>query len=162
MKYIKFYQDEDLRHPELLGVTISRKWAVRAAIGLESAYKTMGRVKVRFSDETAFSYGTKQGMTLARGADWLTFLHEYAHVLEIRWHGTTRHGARLRKIIDSLCAYVVEAGWHEIDVQEQFEAHIALAAEIDRQAREMTRGSATVFDKALEQVARLAEDGSQS
>lgn len=162
MKYLKFYQDEDLRHPELAGITISPKRARFAAIKLESHYKTMGRVKVTFLESPVYSYGDKKGVHLAYGADWLTFLHEFAHVLEIRWHGTTRHGRRLRKIIDSLCAHVLREGWHEIDMQEQFEAHIALAAEIDRQAREMTRGSATVFDKALEQVARLAEDGSQS
>lgn len=132
VRYLKFYEDENTRHPELYGATVSEKWAKRALKALSKKYGLAG-VKLVFGaeGEADTSLASTQGIFLAHNADWLTLAHEFGHVIEFRKHGNSYHAPRLRRIIDGVCAYITEMNWHNEDMIEQFDAFAAGVAALE-------------------------------
>lgn len=132
----KFYATERARHSELSGVEITDAWAARALKKLTRHFKLnrmpygRGPVPLRF-EGLNISWGGAAGIILANDRDWLIFVHEFCHVWEYRKYGKTSHHARLARLVDRTCTYVVEKKWAEEDLAVQFQEFCNQQADIE-------------------------------
>ena len=124
--YLKFYDEENARWPELCGIEISHKWADKALAALIERFLPGEKVSLCFGTATRskVSLANENGIFLAYGADCLTLAHEFGHVIEFRWFGESVHADRLRRIINRNCEFLVPLKWHERDLSEQFDAFL--------------------------------------
>lgn len=133
MKYLKFYDQENLRHPELYGVVISKRYTQIALNHFSKKYLPGHKPRLSHAkDKTGnISLANRNHIHLAWECDWLTFLHEFAHVIEFRRYGDSFHRPRLARLIDVLCQETLAMGWVVRDLTHQLDTFEASFAELE-------------------------------
>lgn len=115
-KRLKFYVDEARRHPfpHSVSVNADRARVTRALRYLANLYSFPLRKKnpIEWRGETiSYAYPTEGWITLAAESSWLIFAHEVAHLIEWQVLGDSRHGPRLKRIVDHVVNILLEGSW---------------------------------------------------
>jgi hypothetical protein len=183
MPHLQFYADERERWPQLHQSGYSSNEVGRDGYKVRHRYYVHGRMDrpeilagiQRLASRFGLSLkGLEIGWTSGRRTsaagrnhatfnldwcDWLTVVHELAHVYWFRKlaygtrQGRNKHGRRMAGIVDRMAAWVVEQGWHLGTL-----AHEVALAELELEARHQEREKLAAMPEPIEaRIARREE-----
>lgn len=118
MSALRYYKDEHARWPALCDRRFTGEEALAAVKKLwrRCGRKAVSAPHVEFKRAgSTWSHASLWMIRLSPNADWLTLVHEVAHVLverdPKRKPRERAHGKRHARVVDRLCRYVLKKGW---------------------------------------------------
>lgn len=126
MSYLKFYQDERERWPEISCENENTRGRISDAeieLGIRRLARkfnlSLKNVRIEFTTGNRSSCAGKYIICINRDwANWLTIAHELGHTYWFNKYSFNRrgnrnaHGPQLRRLIDRFCAWIMEQKWH--------------------------------------------------